>query len=117
MLNKCDEIGSQLSILFNSSKSKCITIAPNKINEISKLTLNNKTLDLVDKIKYLWIWICAGKCFEIDLAETRQKFFISVNSILNKCQFTCDMVKLQLIESHCLPIILYATCLALYVLF
>ena len=34
---------------------------------------------------------------------------MSVNSILSKCKYTNEIVKLQLLESHCLPIILYAT--------
>jgi hypothetical protein len=33
---------------------------------------------------------------------------MSVNSILSKCKYCSDIVKLQLVESHCLPIIMYA---------
>ena len=33
---------------------------------------------------------------------------MSINSILSKCNYTSDMVKLKLLESHCLPILLYA---------
>src|SRR3989442_12674064 len=52
--------------------------------------------------------MCSGKSFQIDLANTRRKFFVSVNRILSKCNLTSDMVKLKLLESHCLPILLYA---------
>src|SRR3989442_3645650 len=52
--------------------------------------------------------MCSGKSFQIDLANTRRKFFVSVNRILSKCNLTSDMVKLRLLESHCLPILLYA---------
>ena len=34
---------------------------------------------------------------------------MSVNAILSKCNFTNEIVKLQLLESSCLPILLYAT--------
>ena len=34
---------------------------------------------------------------------------MSVNCIISKCKYTSDLVKLELIESHCLPILLYAT--------
>ena len=33
---------------------------------------------------------------------------MSINSILSKCNYTSDIVKLKLLESHCLPILLYA---------
>jgi hypothetical protein len=42
------------------------------------------------------------------LSETRRKFFLSVNSILSKTSYANDIVKLQLVESHCLPVLLYA---------
>jgi len=32
---------------------------------------------------------------------------MSVNTVLAKTKFTCDMVKLNIIESSCLPILLY----------
>jgi hypothetical protein len=109
MLDTCSEVGSQLSILFNNSKSKCLAIGPNNVDNLASLTLNGNTLQWVDKLKYLGVWICADKYFNIDLSETRRKFFQSVNSILSKCKHTNELVKLQLLENHCLPILLYAT--------
>jgi len=38
----------------------------------------------------------------------RRKFYMSVNCIINKCKYSSELVKLELLESHCLPIILYA---------
>src|SRR5277367_850174 len=75
----------------------------------ANLILNGSSLQWAEKVKYLGIWLCAGKYFCVDLAEPRRKFFMSVNSILSKCKYTNDIVKLQLLESHCLPIIMYAT--------
>ena len=60
------------------------------------------------QFKYLGIIISSGKSFEIILDDIRRKFFVSVNSILSKCKYTSDLVKLNLLESHCLPILLYA---------
>jgi len=58
--------------------------------------------------KYLGVWICAGKKFAIDLTECRRNFFSSVNCILNKANSASDLLKLQLVESYCLPILTYA---------
>jgi len=107
MLDICSQVGSQLSILFNSNKSKCLVTGPNKMNNLAELTLNGNKLQWADKIKYLGIRLPPSKYFCIDLDETRRKFFMSVNSILSKCKYTNDLVKLQLMESHCLPILLY----------
>ena len=76
---------------------------------IAKLTLNGVILNWEAKIKYLGVWICSEKRFQVDLSEVRRKFFTSVNSILSKYKYTNDLVKLELLESQCLPIILYAT--------
>ena len=92
----------------------CLVIAPNIVNSIVNVTLNGSSVEWMNSVKYLGIWICAGKYFHLDLSEVRRKFFMSVNSILSKCKYTNDIVKLQLLESHCLPILLYATeCLVL----
>ena len=109
MLHICGDVGSQLSIIFNSAKSQCLCIGPNKISNFANLILNGSSLQWAEKVKYLGIWLCAGKYFCVDVAEMRRKFFMSVNSILSKCKYTNDIVKLQLLESHCLPIIMYAT--------
>ena len=49
----------------------------------------------------------SGVKFTIDFSETRRKFFVSVNTILSKCKYSSDVVKLELMESYCLPILLY----------
>ena len=109
MLNECECIGSLLSIQFNSMKSKCIAIGPNMIKLRSNMTLCGVSLQWVDKVKYLGIVIIAGSSFKTDISETRRKFFTSINVILSKCKYTNEMTNLQLVESHCLPILLYAT--------
>ena len=59
-------------------------------------------------MEYLGVSFRRAKQFEVDFSETRRKFFVSVNSILYHSKFSCDLVKLQLIESHCLSILTYA---------
>ena len=60
--------------------------------------------------KDLDILFCTGtyKSFKVDFSDVRRKFFTAVNTILSKCTYTSDLVKLSLMESHCLPILLYA---------
>ena len=73
------------------------------------MTLSGMSLQWADTVKYLDIVLHAGSSFKIDISEIRRKFFTSINVILSKCKYTNEMTNLQLVESHCLPILLYAT--------
>ena len=84
------------------------------LGPISPLIINGSQVQWVDKIKYLGIILPSAKRFTVDFKETRRKFFVSVNTIFSKCKFTSDIVKLELLESQCLPILLYSIeCLSL----
>ena len=108
MLDLCGAVGSDLGLTFNCTKSKCLVIGPAKIKTPSPMTINNVHINWVDKVQYLGLTVSAGRKFDIDFTNTRHKFFMSINSILSKCKYTADTVKLKLLESHCLPILLYA---------
>jgi len=108
MLNVCESIGSILGINFKSTKSKCIIIGPLPYDVPTPLLWSGNDISWVDKIKYLGIWICTNKSFTVDLAPIRRKFFISVNSILNHTKTTSDLVRLEILEKQCLPILMYA---------
>ena len=57
------------------------------------MLIKDSEIQWVNKIKYLGITIISGNKFVIDLAETRRKFFASVNTILSKCKYTSDITK------------------------
>ena len=109
MLQICDSIGKDLGMKFNASKSKCLLIGPNIALTPSPLVLENFQLPWVSGLDYLGICLCNAKTFQVDLSVTRRKFFTAMYSILSKCNYTSEMVKLKLLEAHCLPILLYAT--------
>jgi Reverse transcriptase (RNA-dependent DNA polymerase) len=108
MLDVCGDVGNNLGIMFNASKSMCMCIGRYKPSIIATMLINGSELQWVDQIKYLGITVVAGKAFMVDLKETRRKFFSSVNTIMSKCKYVSDIVKLELFEAHCLPILLYA---------
>ena len=74
----------------------------------STVLVGSTALPWVDELEYLGICLKGAKSFQVNLSNIRRKFFTSVNSILSKCNHTSDLVKLFLLESHCLPILLYA---------
>jgi len=107
MLDVCGRIGNDLGIQFNSKKSCCMIVGPNLTIGPASITLNGGTIAWVDKFKYLGVIILSRSKFSVDLADTRRRFFIASNYILSHCSFATDLVKLELMEKHCLPILLY----------
>ena len=111
MLDKCGCLSKELDINFNCCKSKFMVIGPHKVSKILLMSINNVEIEC---IKYLGIVIKSDKMFNIDLKDTRRKFFLSFNSIINKYKYASDIVKLELLESHCLPTLMYSLeCLSL----
>ena len=49
----------------------------------------------------------SGRSFSVCLDRTRQKYFASANGLNAHCKYVSELVKLQLFESYCLPILLY----------
>ena len=109
MLDCCYNVGSEICILFNVRKSNCMAIGPSFVDlSGANMRIGNIALQWVSKIKYVGIYLIAAKYFKVDLSEVRRKYFSSLNVILSKCKYVSDPVKLKLVESHCLPILLYA---------
>ena len=109
MLDICTITGNELGIKFNSAKSNCIHIGASTFNVLPDLLIDNQIIVWSNKIKYLGVWIKSNVHFETDILDSRRKFFMSVNTVLTKCKLTCDMVKLQILESYCLPLLLYGS--------
>ena len=108
MLNICFTTCTSLAITFNFNKSKTLIIGPSHLSISSHLILGHTPLPWTKNLDYLGITISSGPTFNIDLNNTRRKFFRTVNQILSKCTFTSDLVKLSLLESYALPVLMYA---------
>ena len=108
MLNICHHSSLELGIKFNANKSKCVFAGPNQFIRPINVNIARNELEWVDRLKYLGTFLVSGKKLTFDLADCKRKFFGSVNNIFCKAKFCSDVVKLKLIESHCLPILLYA---------
>ena len=109
MLDIFNSVGSSIDVAFNPIKSKCLLIGPTFNTTPSLVSIGNIQLQWTQQITYLGIILSNAKSFQVDFSDIRRKFFSAVNSILSKCSFTSELLKLQLLESHCLPILTYAT--------
>ena len=107
MLDICNSVGSSLGLKFNSKKSHCIFIGPSPIARLPSMLIGDQTIHWSQQIKYLGVWINAHKNFNVDLKESRRKFFMTLNCILSNTKFACDLVRLKLLESYCLTSLTY----------
>lgn len=106
MLNICGSIGESLDIIFNGMKSNCLKIGPSDLKP-SEMMINGSDIKWESRIKYLGVYIVEGKRFNVDLSYCKRAFFTSVNSVLNSARYMSDLIKLELCEKMCLPLLLY----------
>ena len=107
MLSVCSEIGEDLSIQFSAKKSMFAVIGSYKYKPLCNMSVNNCDLVWCNKIKYLGSYLKSDVCFKVDFSEARRRYFYSLNSILCNSKFCSDIVKLELIEKQCFPLLLY----------
>ena len=69
--------------------------------------LNNVLLQWVERIKYLGVYILAGKTFCVDSSFNRTKFLGATFGILQKCKNVSEEIKFNIIQHSCLEVLLY----------
>ena len=73
------------------------------------LRLSGKILEYVNEIKYLGITINANYFFDVNYGIMKGKFYKSFNAIYYKCKSNdCELVAVQLMQSYCVPLLVYA---------
>ena len=107
MLNVCSDIGTDLSIHFNAKKSACCVVGPHNSIILCTLSINNINLMWHGRIKYLGFYLKSATTFTTDFNEARRNYFTTLNNILSNTKHCSEMVKLELIERQCMPILLY----------
>lgn len=101
----------KLDLTINAKKSCCLRIGPRFRSQcVNILTNDGGALPWVDKIRYLGIFIVSAAAFRCCLDHAKSSFFRSTNAIFGKVgRLASEEVVLQLIQSKCLPVLLYAT--------
>ena len=72
------------------------------------LVLNGKVIEWAKEWSYLGVILKSNKQFDCSVTDRIKKFYRCANAILRIDGKSNDMVMLQLIESHCIPILSYA---------
>jgi hypothetical protein len=109
MLDCCEAVSSRLELDFNCNKCSCAVIGPASRYTISDMKLGCDDICWSNTFKYLGIHFVTGKKLAVDINFIKRKFFAASNCILGNVKCLNDLIKLSLMESFCLPILLYAT--------
>ena len=107
LLNVCERYCRDWDICLNAKKSRNMYFGKRRSN-LAKLNLNGNPIEWADKWTYLGVDLISHTQFNCCIEQKLKKYYRSVNSILRVEGRSNDMMMLQLLETHCLPILTYA---------
>jgi len=109
MLNLCNDIVCRLDLKFNVAKSMFLRIGLRFRISTACLYLDGQALAKTDEIKYLGVYIKAGKFFRCSYSHCKLKFYRSFNAIFQRSTSAAsEMVSVHLMKSFCIPLVLFA---------
>jgi hypothetical protein len=96
---------------INSKKTCCIRVGPRYNAEcLNIITTEGFALPWVDEVKYLGIVILCSTFFECSFDQAKRAFYRSLNATFGRVDtLLSEEVLLQLVNSKCLPVLLYGT--------
>ena len=111
LLHICETELSYLELAINSKKSYCLRVGPRYSNNCANLiSLNGNLIEWVSLVRYLGVFIKSARTFKCCLDRAKRSFFGSFNSIYGKIGgTTSEEVIIHLINTKCLPVLLYST--------
>ena len=97
-----------LDMRVNVIKSNCIHVALWFDVIDYQIRIGNDLINFSPKIKYLGLFIVAGKHFACNLHSCKVKFYCALNAILSKIgDMSALNVILSLTATNCTPILMY----------
>ena len=99
---------------INFKKTCCVRVGPRCNAECLNITTADghalPTLPWVDEVKYLGIVILRSRVFKCSFDQAKRAFYRSLNAIFGRVgRLASEEVLLQLVNSKCLPVLLYGT--------
>jgi len=91
-----------LLLEFNCMKCSCIAIGPAAKVNITDMLLCQQPVPWSGNFKYSGVNFIANT---VDINYIKRKFYVACNCILGNSRSLDDVIKLNLIESYCLPIL------------
>ena len=98
----------ELDMIINIKKSMCIRVGQRHNVIMSHLKILDTVIEWRTEIRYLGIVIVSANYMKCNLQNARQKFFRAANGIFSKIGSNAQPnVIFSLIDSFCIPVILY----------
>ena len=109
LLTLCEEHLVKLDLALNANKSVCLRIGSRFKDECASVTtMSGESVNWVDSVRYLGIYIVAAKKFSISISKNKQSYYRSCNAVFSKVgRSASEEVVVQLISSKCLPTFTY----------
>ena len=106
LLSATEQYCKAWDIMLNPKKTKNIIFG--KSHSLPPLQLDGKDIEWVEKWTYLGVVLKSHTSFDCCINEKVKSFYRCANGILRIEGRSSETVMLQLLESHCLPILTYA---------
>jgi len=112
LLHVCEKELTDLDMQLNVNKSFCLRFGPryNDSDVVELVSLRGTVLKWVDSCRYLGVFFVSGRTFKCSFSNAKSCFFRAFNAIFSKIgRSSSEETVLALLNSKCLPILLYAT--------
>ena len=106
LLSATEQYCKTWDIMLNAKKSKNMSFG--KKHSLASLHLDGNAIDWVESWSYLGVILKSHSSFNCCIDKKVKSFYRSANGILRIDGRSNETVMLQLLESHCLPILTYA---------
>jgi len=109
MVSMCLKEFSTIGMDINVNKSGCMRIGERHNVDTKPIFINDIPLKWNQEIRYLGINFLSGKKFNFNMQTMKHKYFRALNGIFGKVGLnTAPDVICSLIDSQCVPILLFA---------
>jgi hypothetical protein len=109
LVSLCEFNLQLLDLAINIKKSVCTRIGPRFNASCANIAISDgSTLQWVDSLRYLGVFIVRSRIFKCSLHHAKQSFFRAFNAIYGKIGSSAsEEVTLSLIKSKCIPCLLH----------
>ena len=108
MVDLCIDEFNQLDLQINFKKSMCMRIGKSHKEKIASVQIAGEDLEWKQEMRYLGVIFVSANSFQCNLLNARQKFFKALNGIFAKIGTKASaMIILSLVNSYCVPVLLY----------
>ena len=109
MLNICYEEAESICMRFNIMKCQWLRCGKRFHTSCAPLTIHGEVVSSVEEMKYLGVYLMAGRQFSCTYNKAKLSFYRAFNVLFSKSKFSnSELVSVYLLKAYCLPLLRYA---------